>query len=166
VYGHVVRPPANSVSIPAHIARHDSLLEELVHELEVVENRFVCHSRNRIIILRWHANLGNGPLFHRGLWRAVHGNLISEQANLFIALDIHAFVFAQFGFADGEQGAVGSGPLHLPGDCMTLRWQVKGLLMLLLTLLTHIPLSRIHAVREREEERKDLKKQRRRVDEA
>ena len=49
---------------------------------------------------------------------------------------------------------------------MTLRWQVKGLLMLLLTLLTHIPLSRIHAVREREEERKDLKKQRRRVDEA
>ena len=37
---------------------------------------------------------------------AVYNDLITEQANFGIALDIHAFVFAQFGFAGGEQGAV------------------------------------------------------------
>src|SRR6266705_5612495 len=38
--------------------------------------------------------------------RAVHHNLIAEQANLGVALDIDGFVFAQFGFGGDEQGSV------------------------------------------------------------
>src|SRR2546429_9458268 len=40
------------------------------------------------------------------LRRTVHHDLIAEQADLGVAQDINGFVFAQFGFAEGEQGAV------------------------------------------------------------
>ena len=61
----MVRTPADSEFVPAHISRDDSLLVELAHEVEVVQNLFVCHPRDRIIILRWPSDLVNGSRFHR-----------------------------------------------------------------------------------------------------
>ena len=100
----MVCPPADSEFVPAHISRHDSCLEELAHEAEVGENLFVCHPRNRIIILRRPSDLVNGPGFHRGLWRAVDGDVVAELADFLVADDEDGFVLAQFGFAGDEQG--------------------------------------------------------------
>ena len=38
--------------------------------------------------------------------RAVHDDLVTGQTDFFVVQDIHAFVFAQFGFGGGEKGAV------------------------------------------------------------